>query len=201
MQPPIDILCTECLNLLWARSIPVTETAMGLPVRSLWIWKPEIDSLLRPFLYGFKGGFAVRIAEEIADRWLTEWKVDETAPLLLVHPPASGNGIFDHSHLLIEVLKRRLPAAETVVLQRRDSSRGARQKNLAVVDRMRRRFKTIDTEKISRFLEPRAQVIFVDDVVTSGATALAAFEALGQASSFTVWTIAIRPKLAGKSAI
>ena len=38
--------------------------------------------------------------------------------------------------------------------------------------------------------------IFADDVITTGATALAAYMALGDPPSFEVWTLACRPKLA-----
>lgn len=49
----------------------------------------------------------------------------------------------------------------------------------------------------------RAQktVVFVDDVITTGSTAMAAYMALGDPENFEVWTLASRPKLAGPSGI
>jgi predicted amidophosphoribosyltransferase len=40
---------------------------------------------------------------------------------------------------------------------------------------------------------------FVDDVITSGSTAMAAYLALGDPDYFEAWTLVCRPKLAGKS--
>ena len=47
--------------------------------------------------------------------------------------------------------------------------------------------------QLSRYLPPpprTSDYIFVDDVVTTGSTALAAYERLGRPPSFSVWTIA-----------
>lgn len=49
------------------------------------------------------------------------------------------------------------------------------------------------TEKYSSFLED--QIIFVDDVLTTGSTARAAYEILGRPKKFEVWTVLDRPRL------
>lgn len=49
-------------------------------------------------------------------------------------------------------------------------------------------------------LSPYGTILFVDDVVTTGATTRAAWSALGEPENFEVWCVAYQPRLAGKEA-
>lgn len=66
------------------------------------------------------------------------------------------------------------------------------QKRKSAKDRFRRQFKLKPGIRVKG-----ARIVFVDDLITSGATALAAYRALNSPVDFEVWTIARRPKLAG----
>jgi predicted amidophosphoribosyltransferase len=54
----------------------------------------------------------------------------------------------------------------------------------------------VSEERAAEILTGCRTIVLVDDVMTSGATALAAYMALGDPQLFEVWTIANRPKLA-----
>jgi len=96
------------------------------------------------------------------------------------------------------------------------SQSAASQKALSAGERRQRRFvlrKDFHAEAIRHeheqderagpSIECYAQktVVFVDDVITTGSTAMAAYIALGDPENFEVWTLAHRPKLAGSTGV
>lgn len=116
----------------------------------------------------------------------------------LIVPPSSRESAFDHSWAwgcaLSEVLGLRIESPFEFATEGKTNSLDslAPQKRLKVGDRFKRQFKL--KEGIRPF---SSKIVFVDDLITSGATAMAAQKALKSSVDFEVWTIARRPKLAG----
>jgi len=196
--PPIDLVCDECRDRLLAivnRETGLHQGDYPFPVHSLWIWDDEQDPLLRPVLNSFKGGYAARFA-----KWAAEVLVQVRAPACMdrigfLFPRSTKANAHDHAWLLAQSFAAMWPGRAQVFGLTQVTGDTGSQKTKGLVDRSRIRFGPVDREKISRV----EAWIFIDDVITSGATAMAAFMASGEPHSFEVWTLACRPKLAGKS--
>ena len=187
------------------------------PVYSLLTWTPATEGFVKPFIYGFKGGRAIRAAEKLASFFLSELSLglaDQPNflkdPILLATAPSSK---FDHASLWSHALGRSLQQSPTALFSD-VSPKSKHQKELSQTERAERRFKirevfagsATDALETLSDMRPTAhpmtvakRVVFADDVVTSGATAMAAYMALGDPDKFEVWTLAARPRLAGKS--
>ncbi len=202
IRPPIDLLCGHCRGRLLAvanRGNELRREGYPFPVYSLWTWDNENDALLKPVLHSFKGGFAFSFAALAA-----EVLVNERSPNLLRRPiflfPRSARvGAREHAWLLARLFASFWPDRALICGLIASQREGGGQKTKTLFDRSRHRFIPLDREKISWLSDEAVTWIFVDDVITSGATALAAFMAAGEPPSFEVWTLASRPKLAGKS--
>jgi predicted amidophosphoribosyltransferase len=77
------------------------------------------------------------------------------------------------------------------------------QKSQDLAERAECRFQLrVDRQTVQDLLASSpGPIVFVDDVITSGATAMAAYMALEDPSRFEVWTLANRPKLARQTGI
>lgn len=196
IRPPIDLFCTECERLIGTqinRGPALLQSGFAFPVYSLFTWTHVNDSVIKPLLYGFKKGLAVRAAEGLSLQFLHE--ISRDRPRLgpwLVHPGGSGGR--DHSWLLAQSFARLIAPNNPIPLVTLKLAGGGSQKLKSATERRARRF--VHEEKFSN----RANLpwVFVDDVITTGSTAQAAWRALGEPNSFEVWTLACRPKLAGK---
>jgi predicted amidophosphoribosyltransferase len=197
--PPIDLLCGHCwrrFELLRNRGEWLSQPGYPFPVYSLLSWTDENDAFVRPFIYGMKRGWQLRALEKLTQILTFErnWGREKSPPLL-VHP-ASSNGIADHSKLM-GLLFAEAWGREAYSLEWDEDTLKANrisQKRLNASARAERRFDEVVGE--ARFTEPLAARVFVDDVITSGATAWAAHLALGRPEGFEVWALVSRPKLA-----
>jgi len=196
--PPIDLFCGRCAVMLASqqnRGPALLQPGFAFPVYSLFTWTHANDTVMRPFLHAFKRGLAVREAESMGLLFLHE--ISSQRPRLspwIAHP--GGKSGRDHSWLLAQLLARLIAPEDSlpiVTLRLADAGLGGSQKLKSASERRSRRF--IKEEKFSGRNVPW---VFVDDVITTGSTARAAWQALGQPDSFEVWTLACRPKLAGK---
>lgn len=141
-------------------------------------------------MYGLKGGGLTAVFQE-----LTKWFVFELHKEVQVSSnttyifPCGRLGEPDHAALFAEGLAQAL-GGNMKDLQRIDQPQEGSQKQ-----------KDVEARREIQFLPPQNaltdSVIFVDDIITSGATAQAAYEALGRPKHYQVWTLASRPKLAG----
>lgn len=218
--PPIDLLCPSCwrtLGRFMNRAGRIEQLDYPFPVYSLLTWTPATEAFVKPFIYAFKGGRQVRASRKLADLFLSERSrcpspLPNSSRLHVTQAPGSG---FDHAALWARSLCEPLGVASSSPYIE-SVGRKARQKQLRQDERTERRFEVrehfagwLTTEigpSSSRFscagekTDPK-RIVFADDVVTSGATAMAAFMALGDPSEFEVWSLVARPRLAGKSAL
>ncbi len=103
-------------------------------------------------------------------------------------PPPRKKNKLDHAGEFASALSQ-IWGAQVKDL-RRTQLRPTQQKKRSLKERKELRF-------LQESVSSDQTAIFVDDVITSGATAQAAFEALGRPRDYEVWTVACRPKLAG----
>jgi predicted amidophosphoribosyltransferase len=181
--------------------VSLKQIGYPFPVYSLFTWNQKTEALVRPLLHSFKGGRAFRATRLFADALAYETACEigsSLAPPCFVHPPSSGPSRNDHSWLLTSVLSAHWPGTGILCLKQKDGELGS-QKGKTAQERRLKRYERVDP--CENFSSPGTSWIFVDDVITSGSTAMAAYMALGDPDRFTVLSLICRPKLAGKSAI
>ena len=200
LRGPIRIFCEDC----WVLALEFRNTASELrqknypfEIYSLYTWHDEFDSVVRPLIYALKDGLIkepwTRLAQELVfQRSLLEFDL----PDWIVIPPRKRQR--DHAWnwakaisdlLLVEILDCLLPQEDSL----------ATQKSLSILGRKERKMQLKDSDfLLSHQLERESlkgkRILFVDDTITSGATAQAAFLALGSPPCFEVWTLVARPK-------
>ncbi len=196
--PPIDTVCERCAHQLFRsinRGPRLSQPGYPFPVYSLWTWTRENEHLIRPFLHAFKGGRGVRRGRELVQILLFERGKESRKPHYL-HPPA-GSRKRDHAWLLAHCFAE-ISGAEGIEALEDQTPRPGGQKHLSAVERAERRL-SLSGDRHEICTTTNSSWIFVDDVITSGATAMAAYMALGDPARFEVWTLVCRPKLAVKS--
>ena len=154
-------------------------------------WTSENDSFIRAVLMSLKGPrrslFFKVLAKEFFMRvqYLSPLKRDH--PLILI-PCPSKNFSKDHGFFWAQALGEQLNLPVQQALSPLDSHANQKTKNLSL--RGERKFLlTIDEYSLRN-----KNLVFVDDVVTSGATSKAAYLALGKPEPFMVWSIFWRKK-------
>ncbi len=194
----VNLFCRECtIDLCSIANRGETLHQPGYPFRvsALWTWNDENTFLVKNMVHAFKRGFAAEFARSAAETLAFERDLYSDARPIFVFPGARRR---DHAWLLAWSLARIWREARVIALER-ESDPAVNQKELSLSERTRIRFRSPEEEKISCLRADGSTFIVVDDVITSGSTAMAAYIALGEPSAYEVWTLACRPKLAGKS--
>ena len=195
---PIDLYCESCWRSLIENTGVTSASDYPFKVFSLLVWTnftPQVENLI----YSLKGGKLPSAFLKLAEQFAFGLSVERAlSDVTLVVPPSARDPENDHGwawgSALAEVLGLRIESPFEFATEGKinDLLALAPQKRLAVRERFERQFKI---KEGIRPLGPR--IVFVDDLITSGATALAAQKALNSSVDFEVWTIARRPKLAG----
>ena len=162
-------------------------------VRSLICWqKHETKTWKSRFLLGLKGGGAEKTLSTLAS-WFCMKNLDLSfQKRVFVPAPAKKSGEEDHAYCWAKALAEFTGGRLESNLKRVDQGS---QKKKSVGERRQTR-----TEIVTR-LQSKDPIVFVDDIIASGSTALAAIKALGEEENIEVWTLAFRPKLAEKQAL
>lgn len=186
-------LCRSCWSYLLnqrLKSFQQNRTMDGIQTRSLFDWGSHNDAGIRRLVLSLKGGAGDRalwreLSVALARSWI---EAREGHGWVIVPSPPRKHGHEDHAVLLARMLGNLLGIEVRPALRRRDSRR--RQKRLGRLARRAQsphdQFEVIDRGNKYR------RVLFVDDVVTTGATATGAWESLGRPKHFQVWSIARR---------
>lgn len=195
---PLPLFCEICDFGLKAFELPLCRTVSDqkFPVYSHFVWNSFSESHLRALIYGLKGGHAGTAIKSFAESF--SWNLGRRFSERLVFiPPPSRSGAEDHASVwakhLASVWKAEVWKPLNFV-----SSPGVlplSQKQRSLQARGEIEFEAVKIAK--PFVS--AKLIFVDDVLTTGSTARAAFKALGEPKGYEAWTLAWRPKLAGNN--
>jgi predicted amidophosphoribosyltransferase len=172
----------------------LAQKGYSLPVYSLFTWTNSNDRLMRELIHGFKRGRAAVLAAMLCERLAQIRAPSDGANLSFLFPHGARGYPKDHAWLLTATLAELFPGSRAFSLRPQGDARlmpDQEQKRLSLGDRSRRSFAPLNAEKISSL---GARVVFVDDVITSGSTAMAAFVAAGEPLAFEVWTLAARAK-------
>lgn len=175
---------------------PVWVREVGpLKVSSLFIWPKDQFPLLNKLMLLQKGpkpaAFAHLWMEELIQQKV--YRHSEIFPrtnTIIASAPSRG-GQPDHAFHMAQLMSKKLNLRHEVgLLQRGPETVTGPQKELAKISR--RKIRLLRSEKNSI----PENIIFVDDILTTGSTALAAYEALGKPSRFYVFVWAYRPLIA-----
>ena len=197
--PPIDLICDVCwqkVMRLRNRGRAMLQEGYPFPVYALFTWTEETEAFIKPLVYGFKKGRSVQAAEDLALEFVAERSEAGEFPKrsVLIPPPSDQ---FDHGTLWAKALSDRTFSPVWPVLRPQHERPTASQKRLSREERSERRYEIREQIAGSWPLgEQSGRLIFTDDVVTSGSTAMAAFMALGDPEQYEVWCLVARPRIA-----
>ena len=191
--PPSLWLCRSCLKRLQSFYLnPNNMMRMQSSFRHLRLidWTSENGSFIKRVIDSLKGEtshlFFEGLAKEFTVRINYLVSVQKDSPFIFI-PCPSKTQADDHSVFWSQALSRKVHFPVQNVLKHIDLK--SVQKRKTLFSRSLKNF----TLKQNFSLKSKTP-IFTDDVLTSGATAKAAYKALGSPPSFMVWSIFWRKK-------
>lgn len=175
---------------LWHSQSTKTEWH-GFPLVSLGSYRSR---RLSRWIKALKGGDFRADYHQIALEWIKRRQIaaieELSTPVFIIPSPSQKGHQADHAfclaHALSEVTDWQIKNILTFPIVEHKS-----QKHKKVTERSERQFQLLSGAEI-----PKGTLIFIDDVVTTGSTADAAWKTLGKPDQFEVWCVAYQPKLA-----
>jgi predicted amidophosphoribosyltransferase len=183
--PPIDGFCGRCFNEIIFAIQSDAHVVGGHPfaVHSLLKWTDDREAVGR-LIKCLKGPHSKYAFKKLAGEVLRRASFKDK---ILIVPPSKREK-FDHAWNFGEALGE-FSGAELLspfLIQNEELE----QKRL---NKMERSTLTFALSKQVKWRAKHGGFVFVDDLITTGATARAAWNALGRPTRFSAWTVACRP--------
>lgn len=166
-------------------------------VHRIWVWNKASNFFLKPLMYGLKGGQFLKTADRLAS-WLSLRLLlgmsDEgimkkkKADLVFIPAPARVLGQRDHAWRLAASLALHTGGKIEDVLMRGKNFKPQKAKN-----KFQRKKLFMELQDSSWKSSHRNVYVFVDDVITTGATVETAYKTLGKPKYFLMAVLSDRP--------
>lgn len=181
--PKQEYFCESCWDVILSMRLKSAEQSVqGYPfkVRSLFLWRGPKSDYIKTLVYSLKNNGSPSMFEKLS----LLFEFPQILPEILIPAPAREIGnTTDHAWLWNQSLSRLIGTQSQNILIRSNS-------DSQKIKKREERYQII--YKLST--KPKSKkVVFTDDVVTTGATAMAAFNALGRPDGFEVWCIVCNP--------
>ncbi len=193
-----DLFCENCWRELFKKKNQKVQTLAPRHVNHFYLFNwGNNEPKIKKMVYLLKGG-GLKSAYRRLAWWLTHGvlsSIDVSKGIVFVPAPARHPLSRDHAYMLAEALSEIWSSPLWLAFDR--PSGGHRQKTKNSIDRQHIKLTLHKKSHLSS--EGRRYqnhvIFFVDDIVTTGATAKAAHEALENIANFHVISIFFRPKL------
>lgn len=181
-----EILCKKCWTELLSESeCNLSSHNYPFQVYRLWVWS-GINQRLYLFLHSLKNGWAQKVLKDLAQYFLAQRTIEQDFKSAVIVPsPRKTGQKKDHAMVFAKHLSEQSSIPLKDILQRGSNQEFQKQKTLQ--ERSQVKMNLLQQESLEN-------VIFVDDVITSGSTVMAAYKALGFPRNFQVWVLAERLK-------
>lgn len=180
-------LCLKCLNyLVWRFRSDSDLTITGSKLATLMIWNPNQSNLLSNLILCLKSSDD-KTWSLLAEKFLLERAPENTKDTILVSLASEENK--SHGQKWGQSLSELSGISHIMGLSKVKESRSQKGKNRSQRQALQLRL-IVDISVLRD-----KKIIFVDDVVTTGATLLAARKALGEPVDFECWSLCYRNPL------
>lgn len=176
-------LCDHCREQLWTRRSPIVRMQNGYVIRSLFGWNKGDPPGLKWWVHSLKYKEHEGFWRDPAHWALTLLQGSHFMDTLVVPVPTSSRANPNHARGFARSLAT-FGSWTMMDLLECDGKPAPRQKRLGRTERWARRFIMTQTPDRSY-----SRKLIVDDVVTTGATVEAAFQALGRPPGCEVWCL------------
>jgi predicted amidophosphoribosyltransferase len=191
-------LCRKCFDSLQTRLASTTEYQRRIPspfkTHRLFDWF-EDEIWISQMVYQWKKDASPAFFDDLAEDFVlrmntrTQNAWSNQKDLWFIPAPPRTCGTQDHASRWTQALSKALGIKWADPLERANEQE---QKLMTFENRRKRLLNLKNGEVVDEW--KRRRVLFADDIITSGATANAAFEALGRPSSFELVNVVDRPK-------
>lgn len=200
-----DGLCLVCSEDLSSWQQPdgglFHQEVHKLKVEALYEWIPGQQEVLSKLVHALKGDRSENLWRHYAEEFLRRrWSERATKKTYLLVPAPSRDGRNDHALHFVKGLVAAHAGLELYNCLSRDCGVGP-QKKRKRSERQRTTLEWAENFTHADFNAKAAgkHIIFVDDIVTTGSTARAAWRTLGKPRDFAVWALAQRGLSCGAS--